>query len=662
MKQLIDIFNKKPVLISLLGLFALMLINHLFFFSGYFGFDDIVYSQLSTDIVKGNYSLMNEPFAYRWTTIFPTALAYIIFGNSDFSRAIFPIITSVSIILISLIFIKEKTYKVKLIAILLTISSYWFFYYSDKIMADIYVAFSFISVFAIIYYYKFYKSQQTLKFAILLSFSLIFGFISKGTIILILPIIGVVFINDIIKKENLKFWTVTVLSSILLLTAYFVIIKIATGTYLMRFYLIESNSYFNQCSYDQLPAINTIKRISYQLITNFIETGLFVPIVFGLSLLTKDRIKNIFNTSRKSSYILLITIFAVLSANFMTISATAYVPMCVDIRHYLFLIPILSVGGSIGLYYFVESKNINLFIPLSFTVLAIFSAFAGYSYYLYFLFGLASISIVLFKTKNKISLIIFVILMLLTPIKIIKSGYDAKWNEHKTEIQNIIDTKNNIAIITNDAEKQIINMYSDFDTLNIKTFNFREIEKINFKNYTKIYWVSYWLTEYYTGLDYFKLPLIIRDNDSTLNYYYNSKSLQIVNQPKPIIFFNNFENKIGNWNNNKNIVEPQGFSTTLEESFNKINLDSLNKFVRLSVKYKSKDTSSAQLVFTIDANGKNILWKSTKLSEHYQINKEWNKAILETKLPNIENSTLKAYVWNTNSDSLLIDNFKLIIF
>jgi len=515
MKQLIDIFNKKPVLISLLGLFALMLINHLFFFSGYFGFDDIVYSQLSSDIVKGDFSLMNDPFAYRWTTIFPTALAYIIFGNSDFSRAIFPIITSVSIILLSLIFIKEKTYKVKLIAILLTISSYWFFYYSDKIMADIYVAFSFISVFAIIYYYKFYKSQQTLKFAILLSFSLIFGFISKGTIILILPIIGVVFINDIIKKENLKFWTVTVLSSILLLTAYFVIIKIATGTYLMRFYLIESNSYFNQCSYDQLPAINTIKRISYQLIINFIETGLFVPIVFGLSLLTKDRIKNIFNTSRKSSYILLITIFAVLSANFMTISASAYVPMCVDIRHYLFLIPILAIGGSVGLYSFISNRNINIFIPISFTFLSVFSAFSGFSYYLYFLFGLIGIAVIIFKTKSKFSILMFTILMLLVPIKTILNGYDAKWNNHKTQINKLINTDKKIAIITNDAEKQIINLYSDFDTLNIKAFNFKEIEKINFNNYKNIYWVSYWLTEYYTGLDYFKLPLIIRDNDSS---------------------------------------------------------------------------------------------------------------------------------------------------
>ena len=252
--------------------------------------------------------------------------------------------------------------------------------------------------------------------------------------------------------------------------------------------------------------------------------------------------------------------------------------------------------------------------------------------------------------------------MLLTPLKIIKSGYDAKWNEHKTEINKIISTDKNIAIITNDAEKQIINMYSDFDTLKINIFNFREIEKIDFTNYTKIYWVSYWLTEYYTGLDYFKLPLIIRDNDSTLNYYYNSKSIQILNQHKPIVFFNNFENTKGNWNNNKNIVEPQGFSTTLTQDIKKINLDSLNKFVRLSVEYKSKDTSMAQLVFTLDANGKNIIWKSTKLSEQYNANKEWNKAILETKIPNIKNGTLKAYIWNTNSDSLLIDNFKLIMF
>ena len=662
MKQLIEIFNKKPVLISLIGVFVLMLINHLFFFSGYFGFDDIVYSQLSSDIVKGNYTLMNEPFAYRWTTIFPTAFAYLIFGNTDFSRAIFPIITSVTIILISLVFLKERTLKTKIIAILLIISSYWYFYYSDKIMADIYVAFSFISAFAIIYYYKFYKKEQTVKYAILLSLSLIFGFISKGTVILILPIIGVVFINDIVKKENIKFWSVSILSSIFLLITYFVIIKMATGTYLMRFYLIESNSYFNQCSYDQLPPIYTIKRVVYQLIFNFIETGLFIPIVFGLSLLTKEHFNNIFSTKSKSSYIFLISIAAILSANFMTISAKAYVPMCVDIRHYLFLIPMLAISGSVGFLRFVDSKNVSLFIPISFTILAVFSAFEGYGYYNYFLFGLTSIAIIIFKTKSKISLVVFSILMLIIPLKTMYSGYQAHWNEHKTEIAKLIKTDKKITIITNDAEKQIINMYSDFDTLKIKTFNFREIEKVDYENYNQTYWVSYWLTEYYTGLSYFKLPLIIRDNDSTLNYIYNSKFLHILKQSKPIIFFNNFENKKGNWNNDKNNIEPQGFSSTLSQEIDKLNLDSLNKFVRLSVSYKSKDISRAQLVFTIDNNGKSIIWKSAQFSDYYDSEKEWNKVILETRLPKVYGGALKAYVWDTGTDSLLIDNFKLIIF
>ncbi len=662
MMQLIKIFNKQPVLITVIIVFILMLINHLLFFSGYFGFDDIVYSNLSSDIIKANFSLMKNPFAYRWTTIFPTAFAYYILGYSDFSRAIFPIITSISIILLSLIFVKEKTYKTKLATILFTISSFWFFYYSDKIMADIYVAFSFILAFTIIYYYKFYKQKQSIKYGILLSLSLFLGFISKGTIILILPVIGIVFINDIIKKQNIKFWITSIISTILLLTLYFIFIKLATGTYLMRFYLIESNSYFNKCSYDQLPTINTIKRISYELILNFIETGLFIPIVFGLSMITKSKIKNIFSTSYKSSFIFLITISALLSANFMTISATAYIPMCVDIRHYLFLIPLLSVSGSIGFSKFINSSIINIFIPVSFTILAVISAFAGYNYYIYFLFGLASILVQIFKLNKKISLIIFSIIMLSIPIKIMINGNNAKWYEHKSEINKLIKSENNIAIITNDAEKHIINMYSNFDTLNTKVFNFREIENINFNKYNKTYWVSYWLTEYYVGLDYFNLPLIIRDKDTTLKYYYNSKVLQIVNQNKPIEFYNNFEGKKGNWNNNKNKIEPKGFSSTLSENINISELDSLNKFARISIDYKSKDTCYAQLVIELSNNNKNIYWKSTELSKYYNINKEWNKAILEVKLPNTNNFTLKTYVWNTNSDSLLIDNFKLIIF
>ena len=664
--------------ISLTVIFLLLVLNNIFFFSGYYGYDDVVFSRFANDIISGNFSLLENQFSYRWSAIFTTALAYKIFGYNDFARAIFPIISSVFILYLLSIFTKYKNNKVTLIAIILTITNQWFFYYSDKIMADIYVAVSFLSSLAVIFYYKFYKKDKAIFYAFVLSISLIFGFISKGTIVLIVPVIAVIMINDILQKQNYRFWIFTVGFSSLLLVLYLISIKIITGTYLMRFYVIDANSYINPCSYDQLPTINTIRRISYEFFYELLNSKLFIPIILSVTLLSKNRLKNLLNTKDKSSYIFLAIIMSILSANFMTISYKSYIPMCTDIRHYLFLIPLLAISGAIGLHKFITDKKVNYFVLILFVIAAItlFLTSVGIGYLVYIIIPIVLLVVKFIVKQINISIALITATLMILPIKLIFDANEINWNKHVEIINNNFINTQKTLVITNEVEGNIIDIYSKFDSLNTKAFSYKQIEEINFKNYNNIWWLSYWITDFYNETKYEEKPLIVRDIDSTINYTYIDSGIQLIYQPTPVIFYNNFEDYSGNWSTNQNFISnnvslsgsksnfitEDGFSASLTEEISNLGLDSLNRFARISVNYLSEDTSFAQVVISIENDNNIILWHSSKFKYFYSAENKWNKVILEKRIPKVKSGILKVYVWNTDTNTVWIDNFKVIIF
>ena len=93
--------------------------------------------------------------------------------------------------------------------------------------------------------------------------ALLFGFLSKGTIVLIIPVLVYYIILDVVFKRDLKFWRYFLISGSVILVFYFFIIWLLTGDFIKRFEAIINNSYVNLCSYDKQPFGILLERISF---------------------------------------------------------------------------------------------------------------------------------------------------------------------------------------------------------------------------------------------------------------------------------------------------------------------------------------------------------------------------------------------------------------
>ncbi|MCK4989494.1 MAG: hypothetical protein KAS29_03375, partial [Bacteroidales bacterium] len=83
----------------LLIISCIVVLYHLFGYTGHFGYDDLHYAELASDLLKGSVNF-EDHYAYRFPVVLATALSYLIFGISDFSSSLPALFITFSILLI----------------------------------------------------------------------------------------------------------------------------------------------------------------------------------------------------------------------------------------------------------------------------------------------------------------------------------------------------------------------------------------------------------------------------------------------------------------------------------------------------------------------------------------------------------------------------------
>lgn len=353
MPNLIENTDRKYLIaLSMLAMLGILLINHFWGFFGHFGFDDMSYAGLANSVLKGKFSLGDDHTNYRWVVIFLTAFSYKIFGINDHSSALMPMLCTLVMAWMVARCVADK-WMAALSIFLFGLYS-WTLFYADKIMPDIYVAFFYFLAIYIVYQQR-KDGSRALTRGMLFAFSIFFAVLSKETILLTIPVFGYLLLTDVIQKRNGKFWMAALLSLGIIMSLYLCFIKIETGHFMQRYYAIKLQSYFNPCSYDQLPVSETIRRISSRLWLVFLGSGLFLLIIPALVALLSISFKNIVAISDAEYHFPVVFILTLLCCNFMSTSLTHYVPMCEDPRHYLFMVPIAAVAGAAGWGIFLKN-------------------------------------------------------------------------------------------------------------------------------------------------------------------------------------------------------------------------------------------------------------------------------------------------------------------
>ncbi len=686
--------TKRQILILFFFIGAIIL-HHFFGYIGHFGYDDLHYAKLAHDFKNGVIDF-NDHFSFRSTIIAFTALSYSIFGVSDFASSFPSIIISIIILLIVYKILSVKGNKALIIGLALTTFSNWFIFYSDKLMPDIYIVLSVIGSLYVIHEYRYRDiNNNVLAFSLLLGFSLLFGFLSKGTIVLIVPLLLYYFILDIIRKQHIKFWIYTILCGVAMLSIYFFIIWLLTGDFLKRFDSISSNSYLNLCSYDKQSFQILIKRIAYQFFHMIIYQGMATGFIFVLAYLLSSKSFRVFKLEDSFSFWITSSFILLLSSNFMSISLTSYSPMCLDIRHYLFMVPVVSISASSVIVNFIERKDLKIQIIVILAVIAVVAYFSqGNSFlHLYLPLFILFLCYLFIKSNPRNQNVFIILLIIILSIRLISMFNYAQKIEYRQQKQifktQILENNDSSVIITNDVQKRLGNYYNDFrDDGNI---NILEYEEFNYDSTDNRKYLLFknWYTRYLSNLEVHDLPYYAQNVTSENELLYQNEDLNIAvyqmhnftipekNGKTLLHSINNFEENIPFWNqtsdNISDEVKYEGnfsyrvseFSSTFEFNTDTLDLDNVSQlYIKSSAYCYFTERTDAKLIISIENEEGVYMWEDIEVNKYIKAFSNWwliKHELNVSKSALKENSKIKVYLWNVAKQEAYVDNFQVEI-
>ena len=460
---------------------SILILFRVFGYIGHFGYEDIHYAELAHNLLNGEVDY-GDYATFRLPVILLTALFYSLFGISDLTSALPAMLASASILLILFQVLRKEGSAVLFIGLGLTTLSSWFLFYTDKLMPDIHVALSVIAMIAVLNQYKYRSSQKRpILYAFLLALSVLYGFMSSGTIVLVLPLLVFLFLFDIITGRDRKFWLYFFLTGLAVFSLYFLIIRWVTGDFLERFDAIAGNRYLNICNYAEQPIRVLFVRISIDFFKLLLESSMALGFVLVLALFFGKVRPGYFSMKDSFSFFMVSSLILLLSANFMTISISSYSPMCLEEKDYLYLLPVVSVPASQILVRFSRERRflIPVLAGIVLLVLLSFEIDRRDTWQLYFPLAIFCVGFLLVpskRVKQSSFPYLFVAVLLVQPLIMTITGKKVGYWQQKKAFREVIMEQNpDCLVITNEVQKRLGYYYLQFDhNTGIELVNYQE--------------------------------------------------------------------------------------------------------------------------------------------------------------------------------------------
>lgn len=655
--------NRIRNLIFLLIGMATLMAFHLYSFSGMKGFDGIEYAYHAIKLNQGGLDLTDHHFAYRWGVIFPAAIFYNLFGISDLSSALPAMLASFFLLLLITSASQLTLEKPVFWPIVFFVLSPNILYYWDKLMPDIQVALG--AMLAFWSRAAFIKSQNQ-KLGILTALGLIWALLAKATVVLILPIFLYLFIKDLVQKKAGNFWLVAIGSGLILLAAYLLSIYGLTGDPLMRVKRIFAKGYLNTCSYDQLEVKFLLKRIGYELIQIWGQNGNLLILLPSISAFLFLRKK----LNHAQIYWLEIGLIGFLSANFMSISPTSYVPMCADERHFLFLVaPWALASGLVLPLIFREKKSLILLASLSLLLLFWTNGTVQWHY------GLAVFSFLLalipkeFKVGNHPYLynLIAFSCCLLTSLLIIPVDYaiylnDLTYRPQRKALFEWMDAQTEPSlVVTNAVQERIGNYYHGFDSsYHIQFREFDVLEKEWIEKVPQTFLLINAYNRFLSGMEWEDLPVYAREIPQVLepvyvvdpSEMYALPDISWVQMPAPfwedsLIYGKpQLQNEVLK---NAEVVNPKQFAKGWELPASAFGYQNGRYWIRAKLLVRNMDQGQGNWQIHVDDSlGNNYQWKSAPLQHRTPVPGKWVNLQIDhiVDIPQDSSHLIKIRLWN----------------
>lgn len=673
----------------------LVILYHLFGYTGHFGYDDIHYAELAADLLNGSVNF-EDHYAYRFPVILFTSLFYLIFGISDLSSSLPAMVVTITILIIVFNILKAHGPRVLIVGLSLCTLSNWFLFYSDKLMPDIYVALSVIWALAIIHRYKFRSDKsKPLLHAFLLALLLLLGFMSKGTIVLIFPLLIFLVLTDIIRKRDARFWAYSLLSGLVLMSLYLLIIWILTGDQFKRFEAIADNSYLNLCSYDQQSLKILLKRIFFGFFELSIFQSLATGFIFVFTTLFQRKGLHIFRMDDSFSFFQTSAVILFLSSSFMTISLSSYAPMCLDPRHYLFLVPVAAIPAARIIADYMESKKAAIQILVALTAVTITSYFLqGNSFWKLYL-PLTALFVAFYFVKHGkqvqyLFILLFSVILLLAPLDMIRYAWQVKYRTQKAfVVEQVLNKHQDYMIVTNEVQLRLLDYYSGFREDQSQRFLSYDEYEIESSRDDKTLLLLNGYTRYLSGMNLNDLPVFARNippdikplsTSEELNLaIFEMKDLPLMDLEEILLFtsLNDFEHHVPYWKQDERELSKEikyagarsnripEFSSTFEYPLDSLQMEASHELlIHCSLYVYAEDQTNAKIIVSIEGATGISLWKALEVNSYIKAYSNWWPLSYSITIPQddlLPDSHLKVYVWKSDDSEVYIDNFSVKI-
>lgn len=679
--------NRTNQLIFLAFAFALVF-HHFFGYLGHFGYDDMEYARIAALLSNGVFD-PNNHFSFRLTLVGLTALSYKFFGINDFASSFPSLLFSIGTLALVYRILKDESWPILTIGLALFSFNSWTFFYSDKLMPDTGLAFFVFLFFYVVYLYNYCpRKMPVMAYSFFAALALFLCFNTKETVVLIAPLIIWLIVTDIVMKRSVKFWLQFVGFGVVMLVCYMIICELLFGNAIIRFNSIIANSYLNSCSYDQQPFLITLKRITYELAKMFLVGDMLLGFIVVLSYFAVDPNYQLFKLTDRKSFFIVGIVILMFSSNFMSISVTSYNPMCLDPRHYLFIIPVAAVAAALVLREFFGQLKFRsvwfILVLLAFGISIFVGNNVGWKLYMPVLVAIGS---VIFLKDSvlipKLFAILFVAALLVQPIDTMIYSRKVDYRKQKEIVlKELIDKRQDCIVITDEVQQRLGDYYNRFSPNAACSFiTYAQADTFHFQKNIKKILLNNWYTRYLSGMNDQDLPyyatIVVNPvfKDEMLKIFIFD--LKIDKKERLFSTENDFESLKPFWNETPNKSNEQANSGVFSEKLGEFSvncsvlLDSLltdsAQQIMISPKLKifAINSSECNLVIALDSDGKQYFWKGYDLSKYVKSKAGWWSASLNEIIERSEiqkNSKLKVYIWNNKKNEIYIDNFNVEVF
>ncbi|QEK50438.1 hypothetical protein FYC62_01215 [Pedobacter aquae] len=635
--------------------FSLLIFQHLWAYTGHFGFDDLNYAELAHAFFQKQ-PIWDNTFTFRFGIVIPLGILYWLFGVSDGVSIIFPMLVSLGLLLLVYDNLKGETYKTW-IATAILLSNPWITFYSDKIGVDIPITLVILLAITILYKSRFglYWQKKLVLSGFLLASTVFLGLLTKETIWFLFPLVVFFFFIDLIKLQRIKFWLSALVTLSLFLAVYFYWQYLQFGNWFYRFELIQKYDNTNLCSYDRQPLAIVLNRIGYELFLHFVKEAAFIlPVLAVFLCIAKQTFINI---RTKENFWLLSAIILILTANFWSISYHSYHPLCVDIRHYLFIMPVSAIA--IAHHY----KRLFRFWPLIFLLAASMLVIIFDEYWemktiavyqaicLILIFGL----MLLYTKHQKYIFLGIALLPLLNVYVQLKSAKAFNYPEQRAVAQQFIKDKKNTTVYAAETQIRLFKYHLGFQLNHFRLVPYDNFEKLedgyHYWNYHAAYAAGE-LDFVPPEVNHFSVPehqlLDTRDMKIwRINKQFLDAELEFYEAKKSPLWTGFVADTVL-------IKAKDEFGPTFKTM---INADV--KSINISAKWKLKknDLKGATVIFTLEEQGKMIFWKPFSIYSDRAVVDNWYVLYKSVRFENFKISKqaeLKVYIWNNFKTELEI--------